>query len=691
MNIHAPTVASHRHQDVTVHAHSHEHGLAEGHLTLESVLALKYPHSLAYSPTGDGLAWLWNDAGACNLWRRGPDGRPEQVSSGGKVSSFSWSRSGQLAWVDDGRLVVGGMEAGVGGARLSTIAWSPAGDWLAGIGGSSEVLLWSARHGHSSIAIDVPPGLINPGPVVPLRWSPDGLRLAVTTRAEGVRGLLVLDVDAAAIAWRHEGDGYVTAFAWLDPGHLHLTLDMPPEKRRHAIVDVASAAVETALTETGLEVIAGAGAHACPVPPVVSPDGRSILYTLYRDGWAHLFSLDVATRALTQLTHGSFDDSAGDRFHSPCWVEGGAAIVYPSSRGDLKQRQLFRYGVADGAISQVTILPGTNHAPIASAVTGELAFVHCGPAESPDIWVLDRGAVVPRQLTMSMPAVWSDQTAVVPIHVEFPSADGTRIHGDLFLPAEFDPSRKYPVLVFVHGGTIDQMRFGWPPGSPYLGIYGWHQYLCHHGFAVLSLDYRGTSGYGLDYQAALWGRMGLMDVDDCVAAAAWLGEQSWAAHDRIGIWGISYGGYLTLAALTKSPGTFAAGICVAGVWDWDRVREQRAAADVCLAETGLHRMTAGHVTAEEIAEAHRQASPSHFVDQLADPLLVLHGTGDARVTSDQMDTLISDCVRHGKRIEVMYYPNESHVFTKRETWRDAYWRMQDFLERRLVGHQTSCC
>lgn len=689
MNIHA---VPHTHQpNDHSHGHSLHAGHAPGHVTLEDVIGIRYPHGAEYSPAGVDLAWIWDDSASRTLWRRGADGQNRCVSTGTAVSSFSWSHTGQLAWADAGRLCVDGTEIALGSVSLSTIAWSPTGDWLAAIGKDREVLLWSPIFGSSSISLDATPGLINAGPVVAIRWACDGSKLAIATKDGGRRGLVVVSVDAAAVIWRHEDEGFVTGFTWIDGNRLHLTIDRPPEARDHFILSLDTATIDGVVSERGREVIAGSGAHACPVQPVVSPDGRSVLYTLYRDGWAHLHLLDIATRATRQLTSGAFDDSAGDRIHSPCWAENGRAIIYPSSRGDLKQRQLFRYDLDTGATKQVTVIPGTNHAPVVCPVSGQLAFVHCGPAESPDIWVLDKNASVPRQLTRSMPEAWSDETAVAPMHVEFPSEDGTRIRGDLLLPHEFDPTRKYPVLVFVHGGTIDQMRFGWAPGSAYLGIHAWHQYLTHLGFAVLSVDYRGTSGYGLDYQAAMWGRMGLMDVDDCVAAAGWLREQPWVAHDRIGIWGISYGGYLTLAVLTKSPGTFAAGICVAGVWDWDAVREQRAGADSCLSQMGLYRMTAGATTSAQLEEARLQASPRNFVNQMSDHLMVLHGTGDTKVTSDQMDSVIHDCVRAGKRVEVMYYPHETHVFTRRETWRDAYLRMQDFLERRLVGHQLSCC
>src|SRR5690606_28516746 len=135
-----------------------------------------------------------------------------------------------------------------------------------------------------------------------------------------------------------------------------------------------------------------------------------------------------------------------------------------------------------------------------------------------------------------------------------------------------------------------------------------------------------------------------------------------------------------LAALTKAPSVFRAGIAVAGVWDWDAVREERAAADLCLSMTGRYRMFAAHDEAAAAA-AQFEASPKNFADGLVDPLFVLHGTGDRKVTMGQTDMRISQCVELGKEVEVMYYPGEQHVFVNRATWRDAFRRMERFFER----------
>jgi dipeptidyl aminopeptidase/acylaminoacyl peptidase len=661
-------------------------GHVHGPLAIEDVLGIKYPSDLSFAPTGTRVGFLWNDGGSTDLWAVDPkDGEPRRISDGtGGVSAFSWSPSGVPAWIQRGRIIVDGRRLGIE-SDAEYLAWSPVADTLAIVAGH-RLTLWSSGNDAVTFPVDTELGIINPGPGVAMRWSPDGRSLAVATRAAGTRGLTVLGVEDGSEIWTWRGEGFVTAFSWLSTDHLHVTIDVPPSQRDHLRVSMPSGEATVLVAERGRDVIGGAGAHAFPVAPVADPAGTRVAYTLYRDGWAHIHVLDLQTGELTQVTTGEFDDIGGGRIDVPEWSPDGRSIVFTSSRGDLSQRQLWRYSTADGECAPLTAMPGTNWGPRHDPTSDTLAFMHAGPFESPDIWLLDLAAEhpTPRQATYSMPPAWTSESIVAPEHITFESDDGAEIHADLFKPKQFDPEHRHPAVVFVHGGTIDQMRFGWSPGLPYLGPYSWHQYLVGRGYAVLSVDYRGTSGYGLDYQMALWGEMGVVDLQDCVSGGRWLKDQAWIDPDAVGIWGMSYGGYLTLSALTKAPTVFRAGISVAGVWDWDAVREQRADADVCLSETGRYRMFADHD--EAAAEVARfEASPKNFADGLVDHLFVLHGTGDRKVTMDQADLLISRCVELGKPIEVMHYPGEQHVFVNRATWRDAYRRMEAFFDRHLRG------
>src|SRR5690606_351832 len=149
----------------------------------------------------------------------------------------------------------------------------------------------------------------------------------------------------------------------------------------------------------------------------------------------------------------------------------------------------------------------------------------------------------------------------------------------------------------------------------------------------------------------------------------------------IGVYGLSYGGYLTLGALTKHPEVFAVGINIAGIWDWQQYEDARTKASPGARFHGMSRL--GGPQGEHNAEAWFQASPRNFVAQMTRPLLNLMGTADANVDYEQMDSIIRDCVEHGKDFAVAYYPGESHMFTWRKTWEDAFPRIERAFQRYL--------
>lgn len=676
-------------------------------LSVEDVLGIRFPSDVAFDTAGRWLGWMWRDGSSVDVWfatigDADGVGAPIRATTSGSVSSWAPRPGGGLAWTD--HRGIGLLDAtmaaepplDVGPAHHLVV--SPHRAEIAAVV-DRRVVTWLP--GQDAVVHDLAAqaGIINPGPATALRWSPDGGHLAVATTDEGHRGLLVIDRRGTE-RWRFaRTDGFVTGFCWLDDHQVSITVDRPPLDRLHQLVSIAHGTVTTILHERGDPVIGGAGAHGFPVPTVASPGGDHLVITRYRNGWAHLDLWDVATSTLVPLTHGAHDDAGGGRFDHPRWSHDGSSLVFCSSRDDESARQLWRLEIdahastrpRAGRLERLTAVPGTSWWPVPRPLPSDgtarpvmdLAFLHAGPHHSPDVWLLDSSSARTVQVTRSMPDGWHGATTA-PRHVLLPGDDGTPVHAELYVEGELDPQRPRPALVFAHGGTIDQMRHGWHPGLPYLAPMSWHQWLVRHGWVVLTVDYRGSGGHGLDYQMALWGRMGDVDVADCVAAGRWLADLDGVASSAVGIWGISYGGYLTLAALTMHPGVFAAGISIAGVWDWEVVRDERATSDVLLSLTGAYRMTRG-AAGSEADERWVAASPSAAAERLDAPLLVLHGTGDTKVTMSQPELLVDRLEALGKDLEVVAYPGEPHVFSARETWRDAYERMEAFLDRHVAA------
>jgi len=271
-----------------------------------------------------------------------------------------------------------------------------------------------------------------------------------------------------------------------------------------------------------------------------------------------------------------------------------------------------------------------------------------------------------------MPPAWTPEAVVAPEPLLLTGSDGMGIHADLFMPHGLDRSRRHPAIVFIHGGSIRQMRDGWHPMHAYAIFHTFNQYLLQRGYVILSVDYRGSTGYGADYEGATHLQAEHSDVEDCVAGAAYLKALPYVDPARIGVWGASYGGYLTLACMTRHPEAFAMGIEVCGIWDREMLRRGTGMPDSFTTRLG-----------GRDSKAAWYASPKNFAAGLTAPLLCLHGAADAQVDVAQLDAVVRDCTELGKDFAALRYPDETHVFTKRSTWADAFGRMADAFDRYL--------
>jgi dipeptidyl aminopeptidase/acylaminoacyl peptidase len=204
-------------------------------------------------------------------------------------------------------------------------------------------------------------------------------------------------------------------------------------------------------------------------------------------------------------------------------------------------------------------------------------------------------------------------------------------------------------------------------------FYGFHQYLLQRGFMVVMVDYRGSIGYGRDFRQGQYLDLGGRDLDDVLAAVRYLERVDDVDIGKVGVWGISYGGYLTMQALVQAPTAFDAGVNIAGVVDW---------LDWAIDPGGLW-IDGRMESPGDHPDLYQQRSPIHFVDQLARPLLILHGTADHPVPALQTFRLIDALVRADKPFEAMVYPGEQHAFLRSHTWRDAFRRVESFFDATL--------
>ena len=372
---------------------------------------------------------------------------------------------------------------------------------------------------------------------------------------------------------------------------------------------------------------------------------------------------------------------------APAWSSRGQ-LAWQEVSADAKRRrilvseaplwQLVPVVPADGdqqaELEPISRLRGTSTRAIWRPDGEQLAFLHADPEKPLDVWVQEPREAEARQLTDSWEEGDEEIELIFPQPVRFASSDGRLVPAQLILPPDDAiGDGPLPAIVWVHGGGVRQNRFGWHPMRGYAIFYGFHQYLAQRGYVVLAVDYRGSIGYGRSFRVEQHEDLGGKDLEDLLAGARYLRRIPDVDIGRVGVWGLSYGGYLTLQALVQAPTAFDAGIDVAGVADW---------AAWAVDPGGLWiegRM--GPVDGNE--DLYRERSPIHFVERLARPLLILHGTADRPVPVLQSMRLIDALVREGRDFEAMIYPGEQHVFEQRSTWLDAFGRAEEFFDRAL--------
>jgi dipeptidyl aminopeptidase/acylaminoacyl peptidase len=387
-----------------------------------------------------------------------------------------------------------------------------------------------------------------------------------------------------------------------------------------------------------------------------SPTGR-IVFPWERDGWQHLYSVPVEGGPAVLLTPGNFEVEAVS--FSP----DGKEIVYSSNQDDIDRRHVWRVGVAGGPPVAVTKGEALEWTPVFAGK--DVAFLHADARKPARAAVLTGGTA--RDLAPdSVPADFPAASLVVPQQVIYTASDGMPIHGQLFLPPAGGAAKK-KALVFMHGGSRRQMLLGWHYMDYYNNAYAMNQYLASQGYIVLSINYRSGIGYGLNFREAInFGRSGASEYHDVEGAALYLRSRPDVDAAHIGLWGGSYGGYLTAMGLARGSDLFAAGVDFHGVHDWSR----RAT-------------TAAAVIDSEANRTAFESSPMASIRTWKSPVLLIHGDDDRNVDFGQTVELVAALRRQNVYFEQLILPDEIHGFLRHQSWVRAYQAAVDFFRRKL--------
>ncbi len=691
--------------------------VAQQPFSLQQVLSAPYASELTSAPTGDRVAWVESAEGHHNLWLGEPRAPAHQLTIFDQDDGLDLYN---LAWSPDASVIAftrttedGPDDKPANPAHLQRILQPEI--WLAPVAGpvpttpivEGRAPLFS-RDGHTLFFIRdhsiwslvlVPRAaqptqlVVDHGRASSLTLSPDGNLLAfISTRGTGQREhsfLALFDLRTHVLTFPAASTGNDSAPAFSRDGKQLAWLRSPfttaPEfapDRSSAnpwsieILDLAS--MESRAVFTAAPNVAGSVLPhmSAGEPRLFWTAHENIVFASEADGWVHLYELDLAhTDHPPQiLTEGPFE------VEDPAISADGTTLVYASNQAvndplDADRRHIWRLQL-DSVPTPDEITHGAGietHPQFSSASHAVVALISNAREPMHAAFITSRGDMQPLH-TAALPTTYPAAQLNAPHQVLFPSQDKLfMLHAQLFFPPRVNPHEQHAAILFFHGGPHRQMLLGYPGMDYYSNAYAMNQYLASRGFIVLSVNYRCGIGYGMNFRdCENAGAAGASEYNDVLGAVNYLRASTYVDKTRIGIWGGSYGGYLTALALARNSDLFAAGVDFHGVHEW--AREDNAAADW---------LRGSLAEQERIAALAHSSSPMSSVDRWKSPVLLIHGDDDPDVAYQQTPRLADALRARGVAVDELIFPDEVHDFILHRDWLTSYERTAAFFERIL--------
>ncbi len=395
------------------------------------------------------------------------------------------------------------------------------------------------------------------------------------------------------------------------------------------------------------------------------PDGRA-WFVSEASGYAHLYAAQPDGSARTALTSGEWEVLQVDVSPDRRWFWLHTSETSPFVR------EFWRMPITGGAREKLTHETG-GHAVVVSPDGRRAANVFSSSNTPPELFVQSFSGRDRVQLTTSTSDAFRRATWQAPPIVRIPASDGVAVPARLYTPESVGAARNGAAVIFVHGaGYLHNVHEYW---SSYAREYLFHHLLASRGYVVLDIDYRASAGYGRDWRTAIYRHMGGRDLQDHVDGSRWLQQEHGIAPERVGIYGGSYGGFITLMALFNAPKDFGAGAALRAVTDWAHYN---------------HGYTGRILNQpQDDTTSYRRSSPIFFAEGLEDPLLIAHGMVDTNVHFQDVVRLAQRLIELGKtEWEMAVYPVEDHGFVRPDSWTDEYRRILELFERTIGPNGT---
>jgi dipeptidyl aminopeptidase/acylaminoacyl peptidase len=455
--------------------------------------------------------------------------------------------------------------------------------------------------------------------------------------------------------------GNVAVAGWNDDGSRAALFAFPANRKSRLLTLVPS----DAATFTTIETLRDSAWVGGPCSSCAGwyDNGRRLWYVSETTGYAQLYSAAASGADVLPLTQGTWE--VLDVELSPDARE----LYLTTNEPSPFEQQMYRMPVRGGTRTRVTTASG-GHAPVVSPDGRWLADVYSFVNRPPELYlVANRAGAEPVRLTTSPSAEFRGTAWLAPKIVDIPASDGLSVPAHVYTPADMGAQPNGAAVIFVHGaGYLHNVGNFW---SQYPREYLFNQFLAKHGYVVLDLDYRASAGYGRDWRTAIYRWMGGRDLQDHVDASKWLAKTYGVPGARVGIYGGSYGGFITLMALFTAQDHFGAGAALRSVTDWAHYNESYTSAI-------LNRP-------QEDTLAYRRSSPIYFAEGLRAPLLMAHGMVDVNVNYQDIVRLQQRLIELGKTDWTLAsYPVEDHGFVRPSSWTDEYTRIFDLFERTIA-------
>ena len=608
-------------------------------LSIEKLYMTRQVGGATWSPNGRTLAFVSNLSGRNNIWLVPSDG--------------GWP-----------------MQLTVSDQRQSNPTWSPNDKWIAYMSDYDgdeqwDIFLVSPKTGQV-VNLTNTREIAEESPA----WSPDGRYLAyiVKPKTSSVFEIDVYDTVMREVKRLTTGtakDRMNVAPIWSSDGNFIVYTQEQSKGTDSNVfgVEVASAQ-STLLTPHD-------GEHTYSATDV-SPDGKSVLITSNAgDGYDNVGLLDIASKKIHWLTQDKWEIS-GESF-SP----DGKFLTYSANVDG--NTDVYIYDVATGKRRALPLPKGVNY------VTGRtspftrdnsrLLYYHTGPTAPGDLWIYDLADSKSDQLTHSLVGGVRSEDMVEPYLVHYPSKDGKwTISAFVYVPYNLPRNGEHPAIVFVHGG---------PTAQTMNTFNRFVQYMANQGYIVIAPNYRGSTGYGKEFQQANLFDMGGGDLQDVLGAADWIKQTGYVDPKKLILMGGSYGGYMTMMGVTKAPEVWAAGVPIVPFVNWFTEIQNE---DPVLQQSDL--ATMGDL--EKNKALYEDRSPINFVDKIKAPLYLLAGGNDPRCPKTEALQVVDAVKKRGGVVEYKVYENEGHGFARVENQIDAYKRVADFLKAHVPPADCSC-